>query len=67
MPLTADDIQRRVNAIAIIAGDPESAHISEDELHVDVLRAIADGAPDAAELAKAALHTLTLGFSRWYA
>ncbi len=47
--------------------DPPYAHISEDELHEDVLRAIANGAPNAAELAREALETSDAEFYRWYA
>lgn len=47
--------------------DDELAHSMEDALWEDVLRAIADGAPNAAELAKAALATKELDFARWCA
>ena len=48
-------------------GDDEAAHGMTDDLHRDVLAAIAAGAPDAQILAAAALRTETLGFSRWCA
>ena len=68
--LTAEDVRRRVRELAeeyTRKGDNEEAHCREDGLWVDVLTAIAAGAPDAAELAKAALETDALTFERWYA
>ena len=47
--------------------DHEDLHALEDQLHGDVIRAIADGAEDAAALAREALKTTELKFSRWYA
>jgi len=48
--------------------DSEIAHMSEDQLHHAVLRAIATGqADDPKALAAAALQTLRLNFDRWYA
>lgn len=44
--------------------DDEHAHNLEDALYLDVLRAIADGAPNAAELARDALRTQEINFSR---
>lgn len=65
--LTAEDIARRLAEIHALQGDDEAAHGREDELHRDVLAAIAAGAPDAPLLAAAALRTETLGFARWCA
>lgn len=66
--LTVEDVRARVEAIrgAGAGGEDAAAHIKEDELQVDVLRAIADGAPNPAELARAALATTELDFDRWY-
>lgn len=47
--------------------DDEVAHSCEDAIHQAVLRAIADGAPNAKELAEAALKTLRFTFARWCA
>lgn len=65
--LTAEDIAHRLAAIHAEQGDDEAAHGMTDDLHRDVLAAIAAGAPDAQILAAAALRTETLGFSRWCA
>ncbi len=59
-------VEALVASIAASADDPERAHGAEDELYVDVLTVIASGAPDAAELAKAALVAHRLPFQRWY-
>lgn len=48
--------------------DNEGVHIDEDELHQDVLKAIASGnCDDPTELAREALKTLDLNYARWYA
>ncbi len=65
--VTPEEVRRRADAVAYLHDDPESAHQTEDALHVDVLYAIAGGAPNAAELAAAALRTRSLTFPRWYA
>ena len=65
--LTAEDIARRLAEIHALRGDDEAAHGKADDLHRDVLAAIAAGAPDAPLLAAAALRTETLDFARWCA
>jgi hypothetical protein len=65
--LTAEDIARRLAAIHAVRDDDEDAHGKTDDLHRDVLAAIAAGAPDAPLLAAAALRTETLDFARWCA
>lgn len=70
---SVEDVRRRVEHIAAIVrgelrypgGVEPQAHAEEDALHQGVLRAIAKGAPDGAELARAALQTLSIAFSRW--
>lgn len=47
--------------------DPEEAHMLEDALYVEVLHAIANGAENAAELAREALKAEEVDFPRWYA
>ncbi len=64
---TREDVVRRVAKIVGMAGDDEAAHGEEDALHEDVLKAIAAGALNPAELAAEALKTLEIEFSRWYA
>ncbi|MFC7330786.1 hypothetical protein [Marinactinospora rubrisoli] len=61
------EIRRRVEHIDSISGDDEVAHYEEDELHRDVLEAIADGAPNGADLAREALRTRGIRFDRYYA
>jgi hypothetical protein len=65
--MTIEEIRERVQKIRDIARDGEAAHLAEDGLHQDVLKAIADGAEDPRELAAAALATRELEFARWYA
>lgn len=66
MPITVNDVKARVAEIAAIDHDDEEMHGKEDALHVDVLRAIADGAPNASDLAREALKTCDIRFNRWY-
>lgn len=68
--LTPDAIRDRLAEIKAISGDPEAAHVREDQLREDVLRAIATGEvrrKDAAEMARLALTTDDISFDRWYA
>lgn len=64
--MTVDDVQERVEVIRQIALDDETAHGMEDELYIDVLGAIANGADNPEKLAAEALKTLEIEFSRWY-
>lgn len=63
--MTPEEIRARVAAID--ASDPEAAHGDEDDIRSGVLEAIAEGHPDPAAIAKAALETRGLDFPRWYA
>ncbi|MBB4893368.1 hypothetical protein FHS39_002399 [Streptomyces olivoverticillatus] len=65
--LTVEDVARRLAEIAHHQHDDEAAHSLEDQLHADVLRTIAAGAPDAEFLAAAALRSGTVNFARWTA
>jgi hypothetical protein len=65
--MTIEDVKTEVERIRQIAGQPESAHKAEDDLHAAVLEAIAKGAKNPAELAAEALETARIRFSRWYA
>ena len=66
--MTVEEIERRLGIISRKHGDDEMQHVAEDKLHQDVLRAIAEGnCANPAELAKAALESLKLYFSRWCA
>jgi hypothetical protein len=64
--VTRLDVLRKVKAIEDAQRDHEMAHGLEDDLYRQVLSAIAHGAPNAAELANAALYTQTLDFKRWH-
>lgn len=59
---------RRVGEIRSMSHDPEKAHVLEDQLHTDVLRAIADRAEtvkDPVDWALTALATSSIEFPRW--
>lgn len=60
-------VKDEVAAIAAMIGDDEAAHSKEDKLYAEVLRVIAKGTTNGAELAKAALKTKKLDFARWCA
>jgi len=53
--------------LATSGGDPESWHGNEDDLMVEVLRAVAGGAPEAAEMAAEVLRIQDSEHARWYA
>lgn len=66
--MNVEEIQKRVEALR--GYDSEIAHGEEDQLHQDVLKAIAGGEyskETMVEMAKAALKTLEVEFDRWYA
>jgi hypothetical protein len=65
--MTLTEIHEKVQEIFFARFDDEKAHALEDQLHTDVLVAIANGADNGAELAMAALHSRTVEFSRWIA
>lgn len=63
--MTPAEIALRVEQVRAVAGDYQVAHENEDDLHRDVLRAIAAGqCADAAGCAAAALETLAIDFRR---
>ncbi len=51
------EFARRARSVLARAGDPEAAHGAEDQLWADALKAIADGHPKPADVARAALKT----------
>jgi hypothetical protein len=65
--LTAADVRRRIQEVRALANKPEQAHACKDVLWLDVLRAIAAGAPKARALAAEAVKTAEITFSRWRA
>ncbi len=72
-PLTPEVARRVVETIRFIADDDECAHALEDRLRERVLVCVAEGCADAedteedAELARIALSTRDIEFSRWCA
>jgi len=63
------DVRARVEIIGSLGleNEEEIAHRKEDELHQDVLRAIASGnVTDARDVAREALSTLQFDHDRWY-
>lgn len=65
--LTLEEIKIRIQEIKDISYDNEKAHGYEDQLREDILKAISEGAENAQEMAKLALSTNDIKFSRWYA
>lgn len=63
--VSAEDIREAVRQIRVESYAPK-AHAREDELYLDVLKAIASGAQNPAELAAEALKTQEIHFDRWY-
>lgn len=65
--MTITEVEDRVEQIRRASGDDEAAHGMQDDLYDDVLAAIAEGAPDSAALAAAALKVGEIKFHRWMA
>lgn len=65
--LTFEEVAAEVERIRAMAGDDERAHSAEDDLWEKVLIAVAEGHPDAAQLALVALRTKEIDFARWCA
>lgn len=66
MKISRKELWARVDKLKEIArsGNDEGAHIEEDRIREDVLRTIADGAPQPASLARIALTTADIEFNR---
>lgn len=64
--MTEEEVRRRVEAIDEVADLTERAHMEEDRLYCEVLQAIAAGADNPANLARAALATRHLALDRYY-
>lgn len=63
--MRVSDVKFQVEQIKAIAGrDDEAAHSMEDELFIDVLKAIAKGSRQAKALAREALKSKALQFPR---
>lgn len=65
--MTIKEVEKRVQAIRENVDDPESAHADEDNLYLDVLKAVARGSKHSIKLAKEAIKTRNIDFPRWYA
>lgn len=69
--MNIEQCKRAVECVRRIATtgicDNELAHKVADHVQRNVLRSIAQGEPNAAELAREALKTEEIKFTRWYA
>ena len=66
--MTVGRVLNKVEDIRHAAGDAEAAHGMEDQLHQDVLEAIANGrCQEPKKVAAAALLTKEIEFPRWCA
>ena len=65
--MTVEQVREGVERVRAVAADDEQAHMSRDGIWLSVLRAIAEGMDDPQALARAALATEDIEFSRWYA
>lgn len=66
--MTPADVQQMVDHLARPCGDDETLHAEEDQIHQDVLEAIALGkAENPCDCARIALTTKDLKFHRWCA
>lgn len=61
-----DEVRRKADAI-VANGDPEGAHVDEDDLLGQIIREIADEHPEPEALAQAVLPLLDADRTRWYA
>jgi hypothetical protein len=67
--MTTEEIESRIKNIRDIADDAESAHSSEDSLHLDFIKYVAtlsEHLPELAAKAKLVASTEDINFSRWY-
>ena len=66
--ITVKEVKDIVNSFTDIQNaDWEGMHIEEDDMYEDVLRAIAEGDPHSKLLAREALKSKNVNFTRWYA
>ncbi|WP_020525844.1 hypothetical protein [Catelliglobosispora koreensis] len=68
--MTLEEVRATVAYLASLTGeryDPEASHEDTDKLYVGVLQAVAEGHPDAVEMATEALKVETFDLERWYA
>lgn len=65
--MNTKQIKAKVAEIEACKDDPEKAHALEDDLYMEVLQAIRDGAMNPDELAREALESSFIDFPRWCA
>lgn len=65
--MTEEEANEWVERIRAMASDDEGAHATEDEFREAVLKAIANGADNAKQIAEIALKTNEIDFERWCA
>jgi hypothetical protein len=66
--ITVEQVKLEVERIRKMAGDDESAHAAEDDLHQNVLTAIMNGeCEDPKVCAREAMRTQDIEFARWCA
>ena len=66
--MTPEDVTNAVRRIYDLRGDDEAAHIAEDQLHVEVLKAIANSTCEhPRECARITLTSEDIKFQRWCA
>lgn len=66
--MRASDVEERLQRIRKVVWDDELAHSLEDELYLEVLRAIASGmCDDPKACAAKAIETQVFAFGRWCA
>lgn len=64
---TVKRLNQKIDELIRDHTDNEGAHIEEDLIWLSALKAIADGAEPAQEIARTALRTVSIDFTRWYA
>ena len=65
--MTREDVINAVEDIRMESEDDERAHSLEDDLYEQVLLAVINNNPESKEMAKEALKTKEIKFSRWCA
>jgi hypothetical protein len=65
--MTLLEIKNLIHDIRLCKGDPEAAHIKEDDLYEYFIRFVSQRNDGIGEMAKAILVTKNISFSRWYA
>ncbi len=66
-PIKLATVRQSVGKIRRLKADPESAHSEQDRLYLAVLKTIAEGVENPAELAREAIKAEKINFPRWMA